>query len=249
MNNLSVCALPDGIRHVTIHWVSAMRAKASNNLYIPAPKLNELHILKEIATDPDITQAELARRCALSVAMVNNYMKELGDRGFLEYRRKNSKTISYYVTKTGKEAADATRTELLVELIKLLADAKEQVKEIILNQAHKELHRVVLFGSGILAELAFHALESARISVIAVCSDDPAEIGQEWCGRERINASQIRYMAPDAVVIALLERSDDVFLRLTHLHQYGIELIRLDCRTCEMPAYQGSISLSTAVLG
>lgn len=238
-----------GIGQMTIHRVNKMRVKASSSLYIPAPKLNELRILKEIATDPGITQAELARRCALSVAMVNNYMKELGDRGFLEYRRKNSKMISYHVTAAGKEAADATRTELLVELIKLLADAKEQVKEIILHQTHKDLQRVVLYGSGILAELAFHALEAARVSVIGVCSDDPAEIGQEWCGRERINPSQIRYMAPDAVVIALLDRSDDVFLRLTHLHQHGIELIRLDGRTSDVEALEDGVALSKAMLG
>jgi DNA-binding MarR family transcriptional regulator len=249
MNWLSCVEYFDGLQRTTIHRVKTMRAKAAHSLYIPAPKLNELRILKEISSDADITQAELAKRCALSVAMVNNYMKELGDRGFLEYRRKNSKTISYYVTAAGKEAADVTRNELLQELIRLLTDAKEQVREIIMSQARGELRRVVLYGSGILAEIAFHALESAKISVIGVCSDDPAEIGQEWCGRERINPSQIRYMAPDAVVVALLQRSDDVYLGLTHLHQYGIEIIRLDCRITEDDALNKGLAWSTAALG
>ena len=223
-----------------------MRAKTSHSLYIPAPKLNQLHILDEIMSDPEITQAELARRCALSVAMVNNYMKELCDLSFLEYRRKNSKTVSYYVTDAGKDAVNAIQKELLNELVSLIALAKEQVREIIMSQAQKELRRVVLYGSGILAEIAFHALESAKISVIGVCSDDPAEAGQEWCGRERINPSQIRYMAPDAVVIALLQRSDDVYLGLTQLYQYGIELIRLDCRTSEITAISPNYALSHA---
>src|SRR5512137_2565304 len=126
-----------------------MRTKAPQGLYIPTPKLNQLHILRQIASDPDITQAELARRCALSVAMVNNYMKELCDLGFLEYRRKNSKTVSYYVTPAGKEATDATQKELLNELVALIAQAKEQVQEIIRSQARGELRRVVLYGTGI----------------------------------------------------------------------------------------------------
>jgi DNA-binding MarR family transcriptional regulator len=249
MNWVVFQELLEGLERQSIHRVKNMRAKASQNLYIPAPKLNELRILKEIESDPDITQAELARRCALSVAMVNNYMKELGDRGFLEFRRKNSKTISYYVTPAGKEAADDTRSELLQELIRLLTDAKEQVKNIILSQAHRELHRVVLYGSGILAEIAFHALEAAKVNVIGVCSDDPVEIGQEWCGRERINPSQIRYMAPDAVVLALLQRSDDVYLRLVHLNQYDIKVIRLDCKTTNVDALNKGLSWSTAALG
>ena len=225
-----------------------MRAKASQGFYLPAPRLNQLHILKEIAANPEITQAELARRCLLSVAMVNNYMKELCEQGLLEYRRKNSKTISYHVTVAGKTLLEAAREELLRELIKLVGDAKEQVQQIIMNQARGELRRVVLYGTGILAEVAFHALESAKVSVVAVCSDDPAELRQEWCGRERVNSSQIRYMMPDAVVIALLQRSDDVYLGLTHLYQYGISLIRLDCQTTESAAATSRMALSTATL-
>lgn len=210
-----------------------MRTKVSQGLYIPAPKLNELHILKQIATDQDVTQAELAEQCALSVAMVNNYMKELGDRGLLEYRRKNSKTISYHVTATGKEAIVAAQNELLQELSKLFAEAKEQMQEMIMSQAHGNLQRVVLYGSGILAEIAFHALESARISVIGVCSDDRAEVGQEWCGREKVNPSQIRFMAPDAVVIAVAHRSEEIDRELAPLCERGIHLIYLGCQAPE----------------
>jgi len=224
-----------------------MRAKNSQSLYIAAPKLNQLHILKDIAADPDITQAELARRCLLSVAMVNNYMKELCDRGLLEYRRKNSKTFSYFVTDSWNEVIETTERELLLEMSVLLGQAKKQVYEIIMSQAHGRLRRVVLYGTGLLAEIAFHALESAKVSVMGICSDNPAEIGQEWCGRELINSSQIRYMAPDAVVVALLQRSDEVSLELTHLYQYGIELIRLDCISPEIAANPGLALSSTAL--
>ena len=226
-----------------------MRTKAPQGLYIPTPKLNQLHILRQIASDPDITQAELAQRCALSVAMVNNYMKELCDRGFLEYRRKNSKTISYHVTAAGKEAADSTQTELLHELSRLFADAKERVRQIIMSQTHRELHRVVLFGSGILAEIAFHALESAKVNIVGVCSADPAEIGQEWCGREMLSPTQIRYMAPDAVVIALLQGSDAIYRSLTYLSQNGIDLIRLDVASADAPATPREVTLPSAALG
>jgi DNA-binding MarR family transcriptional regulator len=226
-----------------------MRAKTSNNLYIPAPKLNQLRILNEIATDQEITQAELARRCALSVAMVNNYMKELCDLGLLEYRRKNSKTVSYFVTEAGKSAAGIIQKELLNELVTLISQAKDQVQKIIKSQAHRELHRVILYGTGILAEIAFHALESAKIHVIGVCGDDPSEVGQEWCGRQKISASQIRYLAPDAVIIALLLRSDDAYLSLTQLCQYGIDLIRLDCRTAEISQVAQSFALTGNAIG
>jgi DNA-binding MarR family transcriptional regulator len=205
-----------------------MRTEVLQGLYLPTPKLNQLHILKQIASNPDITQAELAQRCMLSVAMVNNYMKEFCSEGLLEYRRKSSKTISYHLTAAGRSAADSTECDLLRELLIHYAEAKERVRQVILSQAKGNLQRVVLFGRGDLAELAFHALESAGVSVVGVCDDDPAVIGRDWCGREILNASQIRYIDPDSVVVASTGRSEELCRSLSHLEDRGIRLIRLE---------------------
>lgn len=204
-----------------------MRTKVQGRLYTPAPKLNQLRILEQVAANPDITQSELARNCELSVAMVNNYMKELCDRGLLEYRRKSSKTISYHVTVAGRDTAGTTRDELLRELLDMSADARDWVRTIIMGQARQELRRAVIYGSGILAEIAFHALESAGVKVIGVCSADPQEIGAEWCGREIINASQIRYIAPDAVIVAVEQDSETLCNGLMPLVQSGIDVIAI----------------------
>ncbi len=205
-----------------------MRAKMLQGLYLPAPRLNELHILKQIASDPEITQAELAQRCALSVAMVNNYMKELCAAGLLEYRRKSSKSISYHLTAAGRDAITTTQRELVKEGVKLFADAKERVREIILSRADGKLRRVVLYGTGDLAELVFHALELGDVKIVGVCDDHPAGTGRDWFGRETLSPSQILFVAPDSVVIATFEKVDEVYRSLLHLEARGIRLIRLD---------------------
>jgi len=217
-----------------------MRIKAPQSLFLPAPKLNQLHILKQIALNSNISQAELAQRCMLSVAMINNYMKELCSEGLLEYRRKSSKTISYHVTAAGRSAADSTETALLRELLIHYAEAKERVRQIILNQVKGNHQRVVLFGRGNLAELAFHALESAEVSVVGVCDDDPAVIGRDWCGREILNPSQIRYVDPNSVVIASSDRSDEICRSLRHLEDRGIRLIRLEIAGIGGPSQESS---------
>ncbi len=207
-----------------------MRGKEAQNLYIPAPKLNKLHILTQIAADPGITQAELAQRCALSVAMVNNYMKELCSGGLLEYRRRSSKSISYYLTAAGKEAVDATQGELLLALAAFFRDAKRRICDLILGQTRAGLRRVILYGTGDLAEMAFHALESANINIVGVCDDDASIIGRDWCGRELMSPQQIRFLSPDCVIVASLGRADEICDSLDHLHGRGIQLVRLDGR-------------------
>src|SRR5512138_927670 len=104
-----------------------MRTKPFETLYIPSPRLNQLNIARELAADPHLTQAELARRCNLSVSMVNNYLKELCSMGWLEYHRKSSKTVSYHITPGGLEHLDEVQHELIHEMVDLFAVAKENI--------------------------------------------------------------------------------------------------------------------------
>ena len=93
------------------------------SLFVPSPRLNEMLILKEVTGEPDITQAEIGRRCHLSVAMVNNYMKSLVSKGYLEYEAKSKKVIRYIITRAGFNHAH----EVLQELRSEVASLYEQV--------------------------------------------------------------------------------------------------------------------------
>lgn len=190
--------------------------------------MNRLQIMSQLAEDPKLTQAELARRCGLSVAMVNNYMKDLSSAGLLEYHRRSSKSISYHLTAAGEKQINALENELILEMVSSFIQTKERIRERILGQAHGILRRVLLFGRGDLAELVFHAMESAGIRVVGICDDQPDMVGKEWCGRKVLDASQIRYILPDAVIVADWPRSEKICQSLAYLVPLGVRLIRLD---------------------
>jgi DNA-binding MarR family transcriptional regulator len=204
-----------------------MRNHAPDSFYIRSPRLNQLLILKELAADPNLTQAELARRCELSVAMVNNYMKELSSLGWLQYRRKSSKSVSYHLTEAGRQQIEAVEADLVQEMANRFATSKARIRERILSQVPRSLQRVVLVGIGDLAEIVFHALESVQIGVVAVCDYDTANIGRDWCGRKTLDPSQILYLKPDAVIIADTSRSGEILASLKPLLDYGIQVISL----------------------
>ncbi len=199
--------------------------KELSSLYLQSPKLNRLNILKEIAANSKVTQAELAKLCSLSVAMVNNYMKRLCRSGLLEYRRRSIKSVTYHLTPSGRLHIRTLQAQQISEMVTMFVAAKEQMKDRILSQVQGGLKRVVVFGSGSLAQLAFHALELSGANVIGVCSDDPAVIGSDFCGHEVMNPAQIRPLAPDVVLVADLRRTDEIF---QNLESSGTELIRLD---------------------
>jgi len=218
-----------------------MRNKTQDKLHVASPRLNELKLLHCVASDPHITQAVLARRCGLSVAMVNNYMKDLCADGLLEYHRKSSKNVSYHLTAAGSGRVETIGQELLQEMLDFFAMAKERIRNLVLSQLPPGPLRVVLYGLDDVAVIAFHALDSLNVRIVGVCDDDPERIGREWCGREVSNPSQIRYMAPDAVVICNRERTDEIYRGLRYLQDRGIRLVRLDARA--MPDAEGDPGL------
>jgi predicted transcriptional regulator len=205
-----------------------MLIKDLESLYLQSPRLNQLNILKEVAANAHITQAELASRCFLSVAMVNNYMKDLCSTGLLEYHRRTIKSVTYHLTESGARHLEALQGKLIDEMVAMFVAAKEQVRNRIVSQSKSPLHRVVLFGSGHLAQIAFHALELAGTNILGVCDDNTEKIGRDFCGREVLNPTQIRFLAPDAVVVADSVRTEEICRNLEFIIDRGIELIRLD---------------------
>jgi predicted transcriptional regulator len=213
-----------------------MKTKYLPNLFLASPRLNHLNILKEIAFSAHVTQAELAKRCALSVAMINNYMKELCAAGFIEYRRKSVKSVAYYLTAPGMLYLRSLEAGMLDEMSGMYAENKERIRALVVNRTHESIRSVVIYGCGDLAQLVFHALYSTGIKILGICDDNIETIGSDFCGRQVFSASQIRFFAPDAVIVAELERADDIIRSLASLPDEGINVIRLD----ESPElYQG----------
>jgi len=205
-----------------------MQMKDLESLYLQSPRLNQLNILREVAANAHITQAELANRCSLSVAMVNNYMKELCGSGLLEYHRKTVKSVTYHLTPSGTRHLETLQGKLIDEMVIMFVAAKEQIRNRIVSQTKSALHRVVLFGSGHLAQLAFHALELAGTNILGVCDDNTQMIGRDFCGREVLSPTQIRFLAPDAVVVADSLRTEEICRNLEFIIDRGISLIRVD---------------------
>jgi hypothetical protein len=165
--------------------------------------------------------------------MVNNYMKDLCAAGLLVYHRKSSKNISYHLTAEGSVRVEAIGQELLQEMLEFFAMAKERIRNLVLSQLPPGPLRVILYGLDDLAVIAFHALDSRNVRIVGVCDDDPERTGREWCGREVSNPSQIRYMAPDAVVICNRVRTEEIYRGLRYLQERGIRLVRLDARVTQ----------------
>jgi len=205
-----------------------MRTKTPDMLYLRSPRLNQLLILTALAQDPFLTQAALARRCGLSVAMVNNYLKEQCELGLIEYRRKSLKSVSYHITSMGRAQMEVLEAERMADAVDRFTAAKERILKRMQVQAPEgTLRRVILFGAGPLAEMVLPALTQAGIQVTGIC-DDTLAPGSDWFGCPVFEFAQIGVMAPDAVVITDWSHIDTIWNRMKTVYGGTLRLIRLD---------------------
>ncbi len=212
-----------------------MPSRTSRSLYLQSPRMNQLNILREVAGSARITQSELAGRCSLSVAMVNNYMQGMCGRGLLRYNRKSAKNVTYHLTDKGARHAARLEAELLEEMARMFAEARDRIRDRIAGRDGTVPRRVVLYGTGRLAELALCALEPAGVQVLAVC-DHAAAPGVDFCGRPVVPPSRIRSLAPDAVVVAADPKPGETLRSLETLPQLGIGLVYLDGASARGPS-------------
>jgi predicted transcriptional regulator len=204
-----------------------MSPKVPDTFYIAAPKLNEYNILSLVSGNSRVTQAELARRCNLSVAMVNNYMKALCTRGLIEYHRRTSKSVTYHLTSVGQDWLSSTELQLVSEAVELSEQIRERILETIRRQAPGALRRIVIYGTGTLAELTHHALVAQHPDAVSFCDDDDVQSGREFCGQPVLVYSQISEWKPDAVIITGGVRAGDTNGTWTFLSDQGIRVVRL----------------------
>jgi predicted transcriptional regulator len=198
------------------------------NLYIQSPRLNQLNILREITVNAHITQAELAGRCALSVAMVNNYMKDLCRQKFLRYHRKSIKNVSYHLTSAGTRHLEQLQKERIGEMAQLFGEAKSHILDQIMDAPGGPPRRLALYGSGNLAQLVFLAMQSSGLAVLCVCDDATNGEEMHFCGCSIEHPLRLRRVAPDAVIVTDEPKTQESAEILESLQRTGTRLIRLD---------------------
>lgn len=204
-----------------------MSPRVPDTFYVAAPKLNEFNILSLVSGNSRITQAELARRCALSVAMVNNYMKSLCSRGLLEYHRKTTKSVTYHLTTQGRDWIATTEKEMISDAVELFEQIKNRIREAIERAAPKGVRRVVIYGTGTLAEIVYHSLEQLNPESVSFCDDGAVGTGRELCGCPVLPFSQIADAGPDTVVLTGGVHAGDANGTWSLLASQGIFVVRM----------------------
>ena len=151
------------------------KKESQKKFFNATPLYKEYMILDLISKNKNITQRELSLHLNVAVSMINSYLDEYEEKGFMKRNKISPKNIDYVITKLGIERKKILNIGYLNNSLKIFDSARGNVVEFLLNVQKKGLNKIILYGAGEVAEILLQAIlidKNIMIDVVAVIDDN-----------------------------------------------------------------------------
>lgn len=131
-------------------------------------------ILQAIASGERVTQRSLARQMGVAVGLANLLIRRLVGKGYVRIANMGARHVKYLMTPAGWDAlAKATRASL-ENTVHLYTQTREHIRDSLASiseQCAENEKRVVFYGAGDVAEIAYVSLQNTDLSLVGVVDD------------------------------------------------------------------------------
>ncbi len=198
-----------------------------SSFFILTPQLKELIILEYIEDNADVTQKELAKVANAAPSMINVYIEELEEKGYMKREYISAKVVNYLITPKGIQRKNFLLITYMRELLDLYHMAKRNVETFLKGLEAKGYKDLLLYGAGEVAETMIGVIrdkEETKVNVLAIIDDDVEKQGKEMMGYRVIAVDEIGEYEHDAVVITSYTFEDEIMGRLREVG-YGMDRV------------------------
>jgi DNA-binding Lrp family transcriptional regulator len=126
----------------------------------------DLHLLNEVEQNAAVTQRSLSKKLGVALGLTNLYLKRLAHKGYIKITTIPRHRIKYLLTPRGM--AEKSRLTYLYMQYSLTyyRDMRERLKVVLTERAKAGAKRIVICGTGELAELAYISLREMDLTLV-----------------------------------------------------------------------------------
>ena len=122
-------------------------------------------ILDLIEQDGRVTQTELSKSLRISIGLVNAYLKNLVNKGYVKVSNVKSSTIKYMLTAEGLTEKYRLTRSYMNKSLEFYRHIKQAVESRIIRLKLQEVRTVVFVGAGDIAEIMYLYLGDTKIEL------------------------------------------------------------------------------------
>lgn len=135
----------------------------------------DLLLLTEVERDGAVTQRSLASKLGVALGLTNLYLKRLARKGHIKITTIPSHRVRYLLTPQGF-AEKSRLTYLYMEYsLSHYREMRARLRETLSHASRNGTKRVVIYGTGELAEMAYLSLREMHITLVGFVDDHQQE--------------------------------------------------------------------------
>jgi DNA-binding MarR family transcriptional regulator len=200
------------------------------------PTENEYHrhILQAIASGGRVTQRSLSSELGIALGLTNLLIRRLVGKGYVKVSRMGTRHVRYLMMPAGWEAlARATRLSL-ENTVHLYTQTREHIRQTLTILSERcdadeaGQKRVVFYGAGDVAEIAYVSLMNTDLTLVGVVDD--RRVGRFFdmtiCRPELLTPAAVDGQAYSHVIVASIRHTDAIQARI---RERGVPPARVFC--------------------
>ena len=183
--------------------------------------LRSFLLLSEIEHGKPISQREIAGRLGIALGLVNSYLKNLAQKGFVTVKSMPRNRYAYLLTPKGFSEKSRLAFQHLHNFNKLYRVTRQDSLSLFLKLREQGITSVSFCGLDDLTEIAFLSLQEARLELEQVMD---TKTGGDFLDLPVITLADGAKIAAGPIVITALQRAEELKQELLNL---GIEEERI----------------------
>lgn len=143
-------------------------------------ELRTLRLLEALERDQVLSQRELARKLDISLGLVNSFVRRLAQKGYFKITTIPKNRVKYILTPKGMAEKSKLTYQYIHYSYTFYKEARSKLKRVFDELSRQRVKRVIFYGIGNFAEIAYFSLMETDIDLIAVVDDH--KVGRDFMG-------------------------------------------------------------------
>src|SRR6266545_2692541 len=171
----------------------------------------DLKLLNEVEQDASVTQRSLANKLGVALGLANLYLKRLAHKGYIKITTIPSHRIKYLLTPQGMAEKSRLTYAYMQYSLSYYREMRQRIKQVLTHLSHAGAKRIVIYGTGELAELTYLTLREMDLMLVGFVD---GKEGQTFLSYPVWPVEALSGWTYDAVLVAEIEDTKKIQARM-----------------------------------
>ncbi len=187
--------------------------------------LRTLKILEKVANESTPSQRDLARDLNISLGLVNSFIKRLAKKGYFKIGHLPKNRIRYILTPRGVTEKSRLTYEYIRHSFEFYRETRQMLRDLYAELETQGVRRIVFYGAGDLAEIAYLSLQQSCIELVAVVDDGKA--GNNFMEYTVVHTDRIESLWFDRILITSVNSTESILEKIATLDIPPIRVVEI----------------------